>query len=116
MEEEEAQRGLLVGGIRFTPAAKKEAASARVELIEGGYASFDLFQHELVPPHMIASDDEVKLVLNHFKISKTQLPRISTDDPAVRVLGAVSGQVLRIERESETSGKSYYYRLVARGS
>ena len=116
MEEVEAQRGMLIGGLRFTPAAKKEASSSRVELIEGGYASFDLFEHELVPPHSIASDEEIELVLNHYKIHKTQLPRISHDDPAVRVLGAVSGQVLRIERTSDTAGTTYYYRLVVRGA
>jgi DNA-directed RNA polymerase subunit H len=112
MEENEAQRGMLVGGSRYTPAAKKYAASSRIELVEGGYASFDLFEHELVPKHWIASDEEIELVLSHYKINKSQLPRISFDDPAVKVLGALRGQVLRIERDSLTSGNSYYYRLV----
>jgi len=116
MEEAGAQRGMLVGGVRFTPAASKHAQVAKVELVEGGYASFDLFEHELVPKHWIASDEEVELVLSHYKISKNQLPTIGTDDPATRVLGATPGQVLRIERESITSGKTYYYRLVVRGS
>ena len=113
MEEEEAQRGMLVGGSRFTPAGRKFAKSARIELVEGGYASFDLFEHDLVPKHWIANDDEVDLVLSHYKIRKDQLPRIASDDPAVKVLGALPGQVLRIERDSLTSGSSYYYRLVA---
>lgn len=112
MEENEAQRGMLVGGTRFTPAGKKYAKSAKIELVEGGYASFDLFEHELVPNHWIADDEEIKLVLTHYKITKSQLPRIASDDPAVKVLGAVAGQVLRIERDSLTSGTSYYYRLV----
>lgn len=112
MEETEAQRGMLVGGSRYTPAGKKYATSAKIELVEGGYASFDLFEHELVPKHWIASKDEVELVLTHYKIEKAQLPRIARDDPAVKVLGALPGQVLRIERESLTSGHSYYYRLV----
>ncbi len=116
MEEANAQRGMLVGGLRFTPAASKHARTVRVELVEGGYASFDLFEHELVPKHWIASDEEVELVLSHYKIKKNQLPTIGTDDPAARVLGALPGQVLRIERESITSGKAYYYRLVVRGS
>jgi DNA-directed RNA polymerase subunit H len=115
VKEVGAQRGMLVGGLRFTPAAKKEASSSRVELVEGGYASFDLFEHELVPPHSIASEEEINLVLNHYKINKTQLPRISHNDSAVRVLGAVSGQVLRIERNSDTAGSTFYYRLVVRG-
>ena len=81
-------------------------------MVDGGYASFDLFEHELVPTHVIAADDEVQLVLDHYGIEKNQLPRIFRDDPAVKVLGARPGQVIRIERESPTAGKSFYYRLV----
>ena len=112
MEEKEAQEGMLVGGSRFTPAAKKHARMTRVELVEGNYASFDLFKHESVPNHIIASQDEVELVLEHYGILKPQLPRILREDPAVKVLGAKAGQVIRIERESPTAGTTYYYRLV----
>jgi len=116
MEETESQRGMLVGGLRFTPAAKKMAQISRVELVDGGYASFDLFEHELVPKHTIASEDEVQLVLDHYGIEKNQLPRIFRDDPAVKVLGARPGQVIRIERNSPTAGTSFYYRLVVGSS
>ncbi len=115
MEEEDAQRGMLVGGSRFTPASKKHARDMRIELVEGGYASFDLFDHELVPKHVIADESEVQLVLEHYGITRSQLPRILRSDPAARVLGARPGQVLRIERQSETAGSTYYYRLVTEG-
>jgi DNA-directed RNA polymerase subunit H len=112
MEETESQRGMLVGGVRFTPASKKYAKASRVELVEGHYASFDLFGHEMVPTHVIAEEAEVQLVLNHYGIKKTHLPRIQSRDPAARVLGARPGQVLRVERASPTAGVAYYYRLV----
>lgn len=112
MEETEAQRGMLVGGSRFTPASKKYAKASKVELVEGNYASFDLFGHEMVPTHIIAEEAEIKLVLEHYGISKTHLPRIQSRDPAARVLGARPGQVIRVERPSHTAGLSYYYRLV----
>ncbi|MFW9767203.1 MAG: DNA-directed RNA polymerase subunit H [Candidatus Thorarchaeota archaeon] len=82
----------------------------------GNYASFDLFQHELVPQHIIALDEEVQLVLEHYGIKKSQLPRIFRDDPAVKVLGARPGQVIRVQRESPTAGKVFYYRLVVDSS
>ncbi|MFW9810648.1 MAG: DNA-directed RNA polymerase subunit H [Candidatus Thorarchaeota archaeon] len=82
----------------------------------GNYASFDLFEHELVPTHVIATDDEVQLVLNHYGIEKGQLPRIFRDDPAVKVLGARPGQIVRVERISPTAGITYYYRLVVDSS
>jgi DNA-directed RNA polymerase subunit H (RpoH/RPB5) len=112
MEEKDAQEGMLVGGSRFTPAAKKHARMTRVELVKGNYASFDLFKHEVVPTHTIAKNEEIELVLKYYKILKPQLPRILRNDPAVKVLGAKAGQVIRIKRESQTAGTSYYYRLV----
>lgn len=112
MEETESQRGMLVGGTRFTPASKKYAKASKVELVEGNYASFDLFGHELVPPHVIAENSEIQLVLDHYRIKKTQLPRIQSRDPAAKVLGARPGQVVRVERASLTAGLAYYYRLV----
>ncbi|MEM2142071.1 MAG: DNA-directed RNA polymerase subunit H [Candidatus Thorarchaeota archaeon] len=84
--------------------------------MEGTYSSFDLFQHELVPKHVIASEEEVQMVLDHYRISKSQLPRILKDDPVAKMLGAKVGQVLRIERPSETAGVTFYYRLVVDGS
>lgn len=116
MEEVQAPEGMLIGGSRFTPAAKKQARESHVELIQGNYSSFDLFDHELVPKHRIATKDEIQIVLNHYGIDKTQLPRILRSDPAARVLGAKPGQVVRIERDSRTAGKTYYYRLVVEGS
>lgn len=112
MEETESQRGMLVGGSRFTPASNKYAKVSKVELVEGNYASFDLFGHELVPTHVIAEDSEIQLVLEHYGINKTHLPRIQSRDPAARVLGARPGQVIRVERSSPTAGVTYYYRLV----
>ncbi len=112
MEELDAQEGMLVGGSRFTPASKKYAVSAKIELVLGMYSSFDLFGHELVPEHVIAEEDEVGLVLDHYGLGKDQIPRIFRDDPAAKVLGAKPGQVIRIVRESDTAGSVYYYRLV----
>ena len=112
MEETNSIQGMLVGGSRYTPAAKKHARATRVELVYGGYASFDLFGHELVPQHTIAEDSEVQLLLDHYGMKKSQLPRILRDDPAARVLGAKLGQVIRVARSSPTSGSIYYYRLV----
>ncbi|MFW9975365.1 MAG: DNA-directed RNA polymerase subunit H [Candidatus Thorarchaeota archaeon] len=81
-------------------------------MVEGHYASFDLFGHEMVPSHIIAEEAEIQLVLEHYGIKKTHLPRIQSRDPAARVLGARPGQVIRVERLSPTAGLSYYYRLV----
>ncbi len=51
MEENGSQRGMLVGGARFTPASKKYSKVSRVELVAGHYASFDLFCSSSSHPH-----------------------------------------------------------------
>lgn len=116
MQEQNASIGMLVGGLRFTPAAKKSARGLRVELIQGNYASFDLFEHHLVPRHRIADEDEIDMLLDYYGITRSELPRIIREDPAVKVLGARPGQIVRIERESPVAGMTYYYRLVVDGA
>ena len=112
MEESQSQEGMLVGGSRVTPASKKLAREMRIELVEGGYSSFDLFGHNLVPKHVVADEEEVQLVLRYYGITRSQLPRIYRNDAAVKVLGGKTGQVIRIQRDSDTAGLSYYYRLI----
>lgn len=75
----------------------------------------DIFKHSLVPKHTILKEDEVKRLLSRFNVSINQLPKISIKDPAVIRLEAKGGDILKIERKSETAGKSEYYRVVISG-
>ena len=79
------------------------------------YKKFDILRHQLVPKHVIMTKEEVDALLDRFKIKLVQLPRISVDDPVVQMLGAKKNDVIRIERDSETSvDKSDYYRFVVK--
>ncbi len=71
-------------------------------------------KHELVPKHIIMKEDEIKEILEKYKIGRLQLPKILTTDPVVKALGAKEGDVLRIIRKSPTAGTSEYYRTVAK--
>ncbi len=73
---------------------------------------FSLLDHELIPKHEIMSEDELKSVLNQYKIGKEQLPKIKDDDPIIQEIGAQVGEVVKITRNSQTAGEAYYYRLV----
>ncbi len=55
-------------------------------------------------------ESQVAALIEQYSASAARA--VASDDPAVKVLGAIQGQVLRIERDSLTSGSSYYYRLV----
>lgn len=74
----------------------------------------DILKHELVPHHEILSEEEVKKLLETYKISKDQLPRIRFDDPVVEAIKAKEGDVIKIIRKSPTAGISVAYRIVSR--
>ncbi len=74
--------------------------------------SYDIFQHELVPKHMLLNPQEAKHVLEHYHIKPFQLPYINASDPAARAVGAKPGDIIRVIRKSSTAGESDFYRYV----
>lgn len=72
----------------------------------------DVAKHILVPKHTKLSEEEAKKVLEKFNVGKRQLPMIRPLDPALRGMDAKPGDVIKIERESPTAGKSEFYRVV----
>jgi DNA-directed RNA polymerase subunit H len=73
-----------------------------------------ILEHELVPKHEIMRPEEVRELLERYRITLNELPRILVSDPVVRELGANPGDVLRITRPSPTAGVATYYRLVVK--
>ena len=75
-------------------------------------AKRSILDHVLVPKCRILSEEEVKELLKRYGVSKDALPKILSDDPVVRELGAKKGDVIEFIRNSPISGKSIYYRVV----
>ncbi|MCL2134552.1 MAG: DNA-directed RNA polymerase subunit H [Candidatus Bathyarchaeota archaeon] len=73
---------------------------------------FNIFEHSLVPFHEILNDKEKTELLTEYKIQPFQIPQIKSGDPAVKVIGAKPGDVLKITRKSITAGKHITYRYV----
>ena len=71
-----------------------------------------ILEHELVPEHRRLSFEEAIEVLRRLGVKPHQLPRISINDPVVRLLGARPGDIIEIRRKSETAGVTVYYRIV----
>ncbi|MEM2964612.1 MAG: DNA-directed RNA polymerase subunit H [Candidatus Bathyarchaeia archaeon] len=87
-----------------------------VKKIEGVETKgFSVFNHELVPKHVILKQEEVEELLHKHRIKPHQLPYIKASDPAVREIGANPGQIVKIIRKSPTAGDHVYYRLVIEG-
>ena len=74
--------------------------------------SVEITRHELVPKHEILSEIEKQEVLKTFDATESQLPKIVVSDPVIELIGAKSGNVIRVTRKSPTAGEAVYYRIV----
>lgn len=77
-------------------------------------AKIDILKHELVPEHIILSEEEKEELLKRYNISLHQLPKILVNDPVVKAIGAKEGDVIKIIRKSPVAGKAVYYRVVVK--
>ena len=75
-----------------------------------------MFEHELVPKHVVLSEEEKEKVMKKYGINKlNQFPKILKSDPVVRTLKAKPGDLIKIIRKSSTAKESIYYRVVIEG-
>jgi len=68
-------------------------------------------EHFLIPKHELLKEDEMKKVLEKYDVTKDQLPKIRSDDPAIQHLEVKKGDVIRIMRK-EDHIENTYYRIV----
>ncbi|KAF3010670.1 DNA-directed RNA polymerases II 24 kDa polypeptide (RNA polymerase II subunit 5) [Curvularia kusanoi] len=72
----------------------------------------NITKHELVPKHVLLSEEEKQQLLKRYRLKATQLPRIQAHDPVAKYLGLKKGAVVKIIRKSETAGRYASYRWV----
>ncbi len=68
--------------------------------------------HMLVPKHEIMTEEEISEEFSDVDYDFNDLPKIKSDDPVVKAIGAEVGNVLRITRDSQTAGVFVTYRIV----
>ena len=73
----------------------------------------EIRKHSLIPKHKKLSDKEKKALLDSYNITVNELPVISKSDPALVDMDLEIGDVLKIERDSPTAGKTIFYRGVS---
>jgi DNA-directed RNA polymerase subunit H len=81
------------------------------------YSKFliDATKHVLVPPHTVATAQEVKDFCNNYYTVKENLPKINTSDTQAIWLGLLPGDCVKVTRISETAGTSIIYRVCVKG-
>lgn len=75
-------------------------------------AKKEAIKHVLIPKHKKVSEKEKKEVLEKYGITMNELPAIRKSDPALIDMDVEPGDVIRIERDSPTAGKTVFYRGV----
>ena len=93
---------------------KKTTAKPRVKKIKTKFveATFDISEHVLVPKHTILSEKEKEKLFETYHITIKELPKILLTDPGIKALKPKIGDVVKIERDSLTAGKTIFYRGV----
>jgi len=72
-------------------------------------------QHVLIPKFKKISEKEKKELLETYKITVNELPSIKKSDPMLAESDVQPDDVIRIERESPTSGNIVFFRGVIDG-
>ncbi|EPY27408.1 DNA-directed RNA polymerases I, II, and III subunit RPABC1 [Strigomonas culicis] len=88
------------------------AGGLKVELFEEDDLAVNITRHELVPRHVPLTPEQTREVLQAHALEVHQLPRLLATDPVARYFGLTRGNVVRIERRSESAGVYASYRQV----
>lgn len=123
MQKDKIDKAIVIVKDGVTPFAKNEiiAGSRKndgnptpifIETFTEAELIIDITEHELVPQHELLTVDEKASILREFGIKETQLPKMTVVDPISRYYGLEKGDVMKIIRPSETSGRYDSYRIV----
>ena len=115
MHNEAIQRTIMITKGNITPTAKNAIVEVSshftIEYFEEKELLVNITEHELVPKHIVMTEEEKQALLTRYRVKETQLPKIQVTDPVARYFGLSRGQVFKIIRNSETAGKYVTYRL-----
>jgi DNA-directed RNA polymerase subunit H (RpoH/RPB5) len=83
-----------------------------ISIINIARLQFNILKHELVPKHIILTDEEKTEVKKKYNIDNdNMIPNISYFSPVALVLGMRPGNICKIERFSKTAIYSEFYRI-----
>jgi len=87
-------------------------ARKNVEIFTYDELQTNITLHEWVPTHTVLSKAEKAIISKRYGVRDAQFPGISVKDPVARYYGLKRGQLVFIERLSESAGSAIFYRIV----
>ena len=78
-------------------------------------ATFAVDKHILVPKHSKISEKEKKDLIEKYSMTLAELPKIIRSDAALKKIAVKPGDVVKVERESQTASEVDFYRVVVDG-
>ncbi|VEL26643.1 unnamed protein product [Protopolystoma xenopodis] len=117
MQQDHTYKAILVLQEKgLTPSAKTAIATLSckytLECFFENELMVNITDHQLVPEHVVLTDEEKKEMLERYRLKESMVPKMQASDPVARYYGLKRGQVVRIVRPSETAGKYITYRIV----
>ncbi len=90
----------------------KSFAKERVQFFWIWHLQTDWTQHRYFVPHRILKEEEKTDLIKKYRLSNpaAQLPSIDSQEYPVRVIGAIPGDIVEIQRNSDSAGSTLYYR------
>jgi len=74
-----------------------------------------LIPNTLVPQHELLDAERTQELLEKYKITRAELPKIRKSDATLTEIKPKNGDVIKITRFNPIVGESYYYRVVIEG-
>ena len=115
MKEAKVDSGIIIMSGKLSPQAKQRIdeikTQIQIETFMLGELVVNITEHELVPKHILLTNEEKTNLLKRYRIKESQLPKILVNDPVAKYLGLKRRDVVKIVRVSETAGRYITYRI-----
>jgi DNA-directed RNA polymerase I, II, and III subunit RPABC1 len=100
---------------KYTVTIEKELVNPlykNVEIFLFKNLTFNITKHDDMPKHILLTDDEIKDLFDKYKMTKSQVPKVSYNDPIAKYYGTKPGNMFKIIRQSNNAGEYITYRYV----
>ena len=101
-----------IANINTNTSDDDDLENMNIEIFYHSELKINITEHVLVPKHILLNESEKNKVISTYKSKEIQMPQYAINDAVVKYYGLKHGDMVKIIRNSKTSGSSIYYRIV----